>query len=341
MIEVLSMCSKLKIQFIAYLLIMTLLLTMDMSFETKNNNYADASPNLSLETNLITNFITLPLSKPPSMNDPNITINNNDEAVQNTIQTIKKELTNTVPEAAKYEVTSYYLNIRLNASVTSKILKVVPKGTMLEILNTTDQGWLNLKSGGYVNGKYAKLYVNDKYAKLMDRDFKQSVQVKSLSVPSQLTVDKDIGGALSKPTSFVKSDSGLIVAHLEKLFKGTSLAGHGLEQAIIEMEEEYGINAYFTIAVMKLESANGNSSLSKNKNNLFGLNAIDGDKNNKAFSFKTKVDSVRKFGQLISNNYLGKGYTTIEKVSKKYCSANSKWSSLVISIMNNDYRKLI
>jgi uncharacterized FlgJ-related protein len=91
---------------------------------------------------------------------------------------------------------------------------------------------------------------------------------------------------------------------------------------------------------MRLESGNGESNISKNKNNLFGLNAIDGDKYNKAFSFKTKGDSVRKFGQLISEYYLGEGYTTVEKVSTKYCQANPEWSSLVMGIMNSDYRKL-
>jgi beta-N-acetylglucosaminidase len=326
------MSSKLINLSIVYLLIMTLTLTVDMSFKTKNYKYAAAPFNLPLETNLLANFTKLPLSKPSIMNNSNITFKDIKEEDQISVQTIKKELKIIESEVVNYEVISYYLNIRLNASDTSAILKEVPKGTVLEILNTTDKGWLNLKSGGFVNGKYTKQ---------IGREFKQSAQVKILSAaPLQSTADKDIRGASSKPTSAVKSDSGLTTDHIEKLFKGTSLAGQELEKAIMEMEEEYGINAYFTIAVMKLESGNGESYLSKNKNNLFGLNAIDGDKYNKAFSFKTKGDSVRKFGQLISEFYLGMGYTTVEKVSRKYCEANPKWSSLVMSIMNSDYRKL-
>ncbi|MEX2462391.1 MAG: glucosaminidase domain-containing protein [Paenibacillaceae bacterium] len=143
-----------------------------------------------------------------------------------------------------------------------------------------------------------------------------------------------------KPTSTVRSDSGLTESQIGAIFKGTSLADYGLEKVILEVEAEYGINAYFTIAVMKLESAHGESKIAVNKNNLFGLNALDGDGYNKAFSFKTKADSVQKFGQLISKNYVGKGYTTIEKVSKKYCLANPQWSDLVMSIMLGDYSKL-
>jgi hypothetical protein len=324
------MRSKPKMQCIAYLLIMTLFLTMDMSFETKHHHYVDASSNLSPDhTNLIANFTNLPLAKRSMMNQPAITLQMKEEEPQKTVQTVEKELTEKKSKVTKYEVTAYYLNIRFDTSDSAKIIKVVPKGTVLEILNTTDKGWLFLNTGGYVNGKYAKP---------LDKDFKPAAFGEALTAIHRK--DKPIGGADNKPTSAVKSDSGLIVAHIEKLFKGTSLAGHGLEKVIMEMEADYGINAYFTIAVMKLESANGKSSLSKNKNNLFGLNAIDGDAHNKAFSFKTKGDSVRKFGQLISKNYLGQGYTTIEKVSRKYCKANPKWSGLVMSIMKSDYKKV-
>jgi hypothetical protein len=322
------MRSKAKLQMFTYLLIVTLFLIMDMSFETKHIHYAYAS-NLSPENNLIANFTKVPLSKPSIMNHLNVTFIKKAEEPQKTLNTLGKALTKTESLEVKYKVTAYYLNIRLNPSDTSKIIKVVPKGTVLEIINTTDKGWLFLKNGGYVNGKYVKQ---------MGKNYKQTAQVTTLSVIH--TKVKDIGGAPSKPTSAVKSDSGLIVTNIEKLLKGTELAGHGLEKVIMNMEDIYGINTYFTIAVMKLESGYGKSNLSKNKNNLFGLNAIDGDESNKAFSFKTKGDSVRKFGQLISKHYLGKGFTTVEKISSKYCKANPKWSGLVKSIMNSDFSKL-
>ncbi|MDG0812586.1 hypothetical protein [Cohnella rhizosphaerae] len=70
------------------------------------------------------------------------------------------------------------------------------------------------------------------------------------------------------------------------------------------------------------------------------MNATSGDPNNKAFSFKTKADSVRKFGQLLADKYVDKGFTTIDKVAAKYCPASSSWAGKVKGIMKSDYRKL-
>jgi flagellum-specific peptidoglycan hydrolase FlgJ len=219
-----------------------------------------------------------------------------------------------------YEVTAYFLNVRDKPSAKSPILNVVKEGDLLEILHATDNGWLKLKNEGYIYSAYAQKVS----ASPINPSESESIK---LSNPD-------------KPTSKVKSESGLTETHISKIFKGTALEDQGLEEVILEIEQEYGINALFTIAVLKLESGNGKSKLAKSKNNLFGLNAIDGDAHRKAFSFKTKGDSVRKFGQLISKNYVGKGYTTIEKVAKKYCPSNEKWPALVTTIMKSDYQKL-
>jgi flagellum-specific peptidoglycan hydrolase FlgJ len=225
---------------------------------------------------------------------------------------------------SQYQVTSHYLNVRANKNAASEVINVVKNGDILEILSKTDNNWLKLKSGGYVHGNYAKL-IN-----------KSSEQLSSISSGgNEIVLEKP-----NKPSSSVNSESKLTEQHIEQIFEGTSLADHGLEQTILQTEEDYGINAYFTIAVMKLESGHGKSKLAKEKNNLFGLNAIDGDAFNKAFSFQTKGESVEKFGQIISKNYIDKGYTSIEKVATKYCQANPKWSALITKIMKNDYKKL-
>jgi len=248
--------------------------------------------------------------------------------------------------ANTYEVTAYYLNIRTKPSANSDIIKVVEKGSKLDITEETDNGWLKLQDGGFVHGGYAKKVKSEvsilSFAPEGNRQ--PTIALNENSEEQRIDnieiLEEAVEEELTKPTSTVESDSGLTIEHIEKIFEGTALSGHDLEQAILEVEDEYGINAYFTIAVMKLESGNGKSRLAKSKNNLFGLNAIDGDKYNKAFSFETKGDSVRKFGQLLSKNYVGKGLTTIEKVARKYCPSNSKWSSLVKNIMKSDYRKL-
>lgn len=251
------------------------------------------------------------------------------------------------PAVEIYEVSAYYLNVRANPYNGSKVLRVVEKGTRLEVAAVTDKGWLRLSGGGYVHGGYASKIDADEPAVRVPGNGLPAPETK----PAQQPTQNDAGAAgsdesqealpdPSSPTNRVQSDSGLTEAHIAKLFKGTALAGHGIEDVVLEIEEDYGINALFTIAVMKLESGNGKSKLSRTKNNLFGLNATSGDPNNKAFSFKTKADSVRKFGQLLADKYVDKGFTTIDKVAAKYCPASSSWAGKVKGIMKSDYRKL-
>ncbi|RCW42297.1 SH3 domain-containing protein [Paenibacillus prosopidis] len=331
---------KLIQQVFLYLLLLSLIITLGMRYQPLNNNSAANPPVSTAELNTPVAPAYTPIPIIADVQSPA------------TIQSIeqKPELEEAVTEVPvteepihTYKVTAYYLNVRTQPSAESKIIKVVKQGTALEIVASTDNGWLELKGEGYVHGRYAKLIKEEaeiaSAPKNVDVEPKVTIQSFKNAVTQQADI-KDADAEPSQPTNIVQSDSGLTEAHIAKILEGTALAGHKLEEAILEIEEEYGINAYFTIAVMKLESGNGKSWIARKKNNLFGLNAIDGDKYNKAFSFKTKGDSVRKFGQLLSKNYVGKGLKTIEKVAKKYCPANSKWSSLVKNIMKRDYRKL-
>jgi len=239
-----------------------------------------------------------------------------------------------------YEVTAYYLNVRANGYSKSKIVNVVEKGTRLEIVAENDSGWLRIKGGGYVHGDYAKL-VEEK-AEIGDGTDQNNPIQGGTEGPEERKAEEvpDKPAEPVQPTSTVGTFSGLSEEDIAVIFEGTALAGHGLEKTVLEVEKDYGINALFTIAVMKLESGNGSSKLAKKKNNLFGLNASGANPHDKAFSFETKGDSVRKFGQLLSDNYVDKGYTTIEKIAKKYCPANSQWPKLVKNIMKRDFKKL-
>ncbi|MFC4601240.1 glucosaminidase domain-containing protein [Cohnella hongkongensis] len=256
------------------------------------------------------------------------------------------------PRTQLYEVTAYYLNVRVNGYSKSKIKTVVEKGTRLEIVSRTAEGWLRIKGGGYVHGDYAKPVSEEREAaaaaEVTASQTETALQTETASQAEPPAADMQAAAwaeeekppAPGQPTSKVETESGLTEEDIALIFKGTELAGHGLEETILEVEEKYGINALFTIAVMKLESGNGSSRLAKSKNNLFGLNATGPDPHRKAFAFETKGDSVKKFGQLLADKYVGKGYTTIEKIGTKYCPANSKWPSLVKNIMKRDYKKL-
>src|SRR5690606_7547995 len=260
------------------------------------------------------------------------------ELEDRSLSLMKEQTAASGPAKVLYKITAYYLNVREQPDKNASIINVLEQGMQVHVVEWTENGWLGLRGGGYIHGSYATR--NEEPQTAVDEP-KTTREVGILSASAQ---QPEIAAQpavlkLQKPDSEVESESGLTAEAIAKLLEGTALEDHGLEEAILEIEEEHGINAYFTIAVMKLESGNGKSRLARDKNNLFGLNATGGS-NSKAYSFETKSDSVHKFGSLIAKSYIGKGYTTIEKIAKKYCPPNPKWASLVKNIMNRDYKKL-
>ncbi|MFF2089629.1 glucosaminidase domain-containing protein [Paenibacillus sp. NPDC058174] len=250
------------------------------------------------------------------------------------------------PADSVYEVTAHYLNIRSESNANSEIVQVVKQGTKLAVDQPLENGWVALKDGGFVHGRYVKELQQTASAaetpehlqQVIEQAFLRNEDTLRITIPQPLPEEEE--SEPLKPSSIVGADSGLTESHIAEILDNTALAGQNLEQAILKIEEEYGINAYFTIAVMKLESGNGKSKLAKNKNNLFGLNATGSNPHNRAFTFETKGDSVLKFGQLLSKNYVNKGYTTVEKIARKYCPANPEWPNLVLKIMKSDFKKL-
>jgi len=324
---------------LVYVLCLTLLLTLGMDFlvSTKaaglNPNALDSrtvsSPVIE-EASIQGPVFPVHLSSSPSLSKESNRVTTLSISKRSTIKTVAV----TKPSSDRYQVTASYLNVRANPYATSKKIDMKKKGTILQVVRKTQNGWLQLKDGGYVHGGYAL------HMPQIDPDRVFPDVVKMTKRPARtIPKPKPVLTEPAKPSSSIQSDSGLSEAHIAALFKGTALAGHELEEAVLEIEEQYGINAYFTIAVMKLESGNGKSRLAKTKNNLFGLNATGGSNKN-AFNFKSKGASVEKFGQLLSKNYVKKGYTTIEKVATKYCPVNPKWPILVKGIMKSDYKKL-
>lgn len=125
----------------------------------------------------------------------------------------------------------------------------------------------------------------------------------------------------------LNDSSGLSVEQIEYLVKGTELEGIG--GAVKEIENTYGINAYFTLAVASYESGYGRSYLARNQNNIFGLDPYNG-----GMTFSSKSDCVIYFGKLISKYYFSKGLVTAESINNVYEPFNSNWSYNVKQIMN-------
>lgn len=126
----------------------------------------------------------------------------------------------------------------------------------------------------------------------------------------------------------VKGSSGLTAQQIDTLLEGTDL--YGIGQAVYEVEQTNGINAYFTISVASLESGYGSSDLAKNKNNIFGMINC---------SFDSFDSCVAYFGKLMNDYEYKHNITmTTEGINPRYCELDS-WTGKVVSLMNRYIRE--
>jgi len=110
----------------------------------------------------------------------------------------------------------------------------------------------------------------------------------------------------------------------------------GIEEALIEAQDKYNVNAILMLAIIRLESGNGRSSLAINNNNLGGIVA-PADSIAVYRSFDSKRDCVMFMARLLGEQYLTDGGRffngyTLADINKKYSVSNS-WSTKVSDIM--------
>jgi len=107
----------------------------------------------------------------------------------------------------------------------------------------------------------------------------------------------------------------------------------GIEDALLKIQDEYNVNALLILAIVRLESGNGKSSIAQSKNNLGGLivsqNSVAVYK-----SFDTKSDCIIYMAKLLSENYLTKGGKyfngyTLPDIAQRYSTSPDAWTDLV------------
>lgn len=110
----------------------------------------------------------------------------------------------------------------------------------------------------------------------------------------------------------------------------------GISETLIEVQDEYNINALLLLAIIRLESGNGKSNIARSKNNLGGLVGVY--KAKAVYKqFDSKTDCVIYMADLLSNHYLtdgGKyfnGYT-LPDIAKRYSSSKA-WTDLVYQLI--------
>ena len=123
--------------------------------------------------------------------------------------------------------------------------------------------------------------------------------------------------------------SGLSAGDFEALMP-EAFQGYG--GIFYDSEQNYGINGIFLLAVIRLESGNGESWLSQNSNNVAGNKGEDG-----YLSFDVLSEGIVYAASNLGENYLredGKFYSggTLEDIARVYCPGGN-WASQVKNLM--------
>ena len=110
----------------------------------------------------------------------------------------------------------------------------------------------------------------------------------------------------------------------------------GISETLIQVQDEYGVNALLLLAIIRLESGNGKSNIARAKNNLGGLVGVY--KSKAVYKhFDSKNDCVVFMANLLSNYYLTEGGRyfngyTLSDIAKCY-SSSKVWTDLVYQLI--------
>lgn len=103
--------------------------------------------------------------------------------------------------------------------------------------------------------------------------------------------------------------------------------------AFVTAAKETGLNPIYLFAHAAAESSYGNSYIAREKNNFFGINAVDSDPYGRSSYMGTTVDEgIINGAYWIKKNYYDNGYTTLNEM-KDYYATDPNWANNIESIM--------
>ena len=129
----------------------------------------------------------------------------------------------------------------------------------------------------------------------------------------------------------VRIISGISKDRTRELLRDTTYCNDEVVDELYNLEHsDKPINCLFVIAISKLESGNGNSSLAQSHNNLGGIKSRAGDYQ----YFNSHSNSIKSIGDiLVSYVYEYNIGNSIWQINNLYCES-SDWSSKLIKIIN-------
>jgi flagellum-specific peptidoglycan hydrolase FlgJ len=145
------------------------------------------------------------------------------------------------------------------------------------------------------------------------------------------------GGRVGTVNMPVTTPSGFSAARFEQAFASTLLEGIG--EALVQAEMETGINALVLAAIIVHESDWGRSRLAREKNNLAGLGAYDGQEYSAGIRFDSRAPSIMFLAELLAVHYApgGKFYGgshDLRGIGVRYAS-DPRWTEKTAGCMKS------
>lgn len=135
--------------------------------------------------------------------------------------------------------------------------------------------------------------------------------------------------------------SNMSIEEYQKMLENTAL--YEIAESLYNAEQKFGVNGLYLMGLACLESSYGNSNFAKNRNNIFGWNAVDSNPG-KASRFTSKSECVMFVAEKLSYNYLSEdgcyfeGYTA-KDIDKHYCT-DKQHANKIIKIIEKLEKKL-
>lgn len=246
------------------------------------------------------------------------------EELQNEIESMKGYI-NALEESQKQTyIITREAPVFEKMSSYSKQTGTFPVNSIVTVTSISEDGiWLECEQG------YFKIY--NAIALINARDKQTFIVAEEEVASTQPTEDKK---TLVNGSKSIVGKSNLTLEQVEQLLSGSPMSGTG--KTVLEVEEKYNVNAFFTIAVAQCETQRGLTGTGSSKKNPYGLTSGG----NGYRSFNTYDEAIVTFGDTLNRLYIPNGRTTVEKVNEIYCPGNSGWATSVRTIMDNYLKKL-
>ena len=181
---------------------------------------------------------------------------------------------------------------------------------------------------------------------VVEKDFK----VSNIEIPNEEIKEEEVCLAIYMNEEDINSHSNLSLEDIEVLVASFEEL-KGVEEAIYKLDVEDSINAFFTLAVLRLESGNG--VYTSGENNYFNVTNFDGEWVN----YASRGESIEAFGKLIKEQYIaedGLWYeedmidgVSLEEIERHYCpledndcTIEDSWSNRVYNLMEGMYYRV-